>query len=62
MIAGVRPWRDDDAVSSIYALVCFSLSVGVLTAITAEFLRGAGVVRTQTGRNLLSSAFLAYPA
>ncbi len=58
MIAGVRPWTEDDATSSIYALVCLSLSVGVLTAIAAEFLRGAGVVRTQTGRNLLSSAFL----
>ena len=58
MIAGIRPWTEDDATSSIYALVCLSLSVGVLTAITAEFLRGAGVIRTQTGRNLLSSGLL----
>ena len=58
MIAGVRPWRDDDPVASIYALVCFSLSLGVITAITAEFLRGANVVRQQVGTNLFSSALL----
>ena len=58
MITGIRPWQEDDATSSIYALVCLSLSAGVITAIMAEFLRGAGVLRTQTGRNLLSSAFL----
>ncbi len=55
---GLRPWREDDPTSSIYALVCLSLSVGVLVAILAEFLRGANVVRTQTGRNLASSALL----
>ncbi len=58
MIAGIRPWTEDDPTSSVYALVCISLSVGVLTAITAEFLRGANVVRTQTQRNLFSSALL----
>jgi cytochrome c-type biogenesis protein CcmF len=58
MACGLRPWRDDDTTASIYALVCFSLAAGVITAIAAEFLRGAGVVRTQTGKNLLSSAFL----
>jgi cytochrome c-type biogenesis protein CcmF len=58
MVAGVRPWREDDAISSIYALVCFALGAGVITAITAEFLRGAGVVRTQTGKNLAASALL----
>ncbi|MDE1161650.1 MAG: heme lyase CcmF/NrfE family subunit [Acidobacteriaceae bacterium] len=58
MACGLRPWRDDDATASIYALVCFSLSAGVITAIAAEFLRGAGVVRTQTGKNLLSSMIL----
>jgi cytochrome c-type biogenesis protein CcmF len=56
MLAGVRPWRDDDVTGSVYALVCFSLGAGVITAITSEFLRGAGVVRTQTGSNLLASA------
>jgi cytochrome c-type biogenesis protein CcmF len=55
---GVRPWKDDDPTASIYALVCFSLSIGVLTAIVAEFLRGASVVSTQTGKNLVSAVVL----
>ncbi|MBW4040085.1 MAG: heme lyase CcmF/NrfE family subunit [Acidobacteria bacterium] len=58
MIAGVRPWLDDDPTSSIYALVCFALGAGVITAITAEFLRGANVVRTQTSKGLIASAVL----
>ena len=58
MAFGVRPWKDDDATGLIYALVCFSLSAGVITSITSEFLRGAGVVRSQTGKNLLLSAVL----
>jgi len=58
MISGVRPWKDDDATSSIYALVCFSLSAGVITSIFSEFLRGAGVVRTQTGKDLFTSGFM----
>jgi cytochrome c-type biogenesis protein CcmF len=58
MAAGVHPWQDDDGTASIYALVCFSIGAGVITAITSEFLRGAGVVRTQTGKNLVSSAIL----
>jgi cytochrome c-type biogenesis protein CcmF len=58
MAFGVRPWQSDDATSQIYALVCLSLCAGVATAILAEFLRGAAVVRTQTERNLFSSAVL----
>ncbi len=69
MATGLHPWQEDDPTSSIYALVCLSLSAGVITAIGAEFFRGAGVVRTQSrigeggvgtqpGRNLLSSAIL----
>jgi cytochrome c-type biogenesis protein CcmF len=58
MLAGVHPWADDNPTSSIYALVCFALGAGVITAIGAEFLRGANVVRTQTGKNLLSSTIL----
>ena len=58
MACGVRPWKDDDATSSIYALVCFALGAGVITAIFSEFLRGAGVIRTQSGRNLAASAFV----
>jgi cytochrome c-type biogenesis protein CcmF len=55
---GVRPWKDDNPSGGIYALVCLALSAGVITAIASEFLRGAGVVRTQTGKNLLASAIL----
>jgi cytochrome c-type biogenesis protein CcmF len=63
MAAGVRPWTsavrsEGDVTSNIYALVCFALGAGVMTAITAEFLRGAGVVRTQTGKNVFASAVL----
>jgi cytochrome c-type biogenesis protein CcmF len=58
IIAGVRPWTDDDATGGIYALVCFALGAGVITAITSEFLRGAGVVRTQSGKNLFLSSIL----
>jgi len=63
IIAGVRPWsaevQADGAVGSkIYALVCIALGVGVITAIVAEFLRGANVVHTQTGKNLLESTIL----
>jgi cytochrome c-type biogenesis protein CcmF len=69
MLTGLRPWNEpDDPTGAIYALVCFSLSAGVITAILSEFLRGANVIRTQSrigdggvgtkpGKNLLSSAF-----
>src|ERR1700722_11033154 len=52
MASGVRPWHDDSSAGGIYALVCSALSAGVVTAITAEFLRGSAVIRTQTGKNL----------
>ncbi len=56
MAAGVRPWNDgDDMHATIFSLVTFSLAAGVITAITSEFLRGANVVRTQTGKNLFAS-------
>ncbi|HEX5282592.1 MAG TPA: heme lyase CcmF/NrfE family subunit [Bryocella sp.] len=59
MITGLRPWNEPDgSTGAIYSLVCFSLAAGVITAIVTEFLRGANVVRTQTSRNLLSSAIL----
>ncbi len=58
MLSGLHPWADTDPTGSIYSLVCFSLGAGVIAAIAAEFLRGAGVVRTQTGKNLLSAAVL----
>jgi cytochrome c-type biogenesis protein CcmF len=59
MLSGVRPWTDgDDWQTTLFSLMAFTLGAGVLTAISAEFLRGAGVVRTQTGQNLFSSAVL----
>jgi cytochrome c-type biogenesis protein CcmF len=59
LIAGVRPWEaGDDWQGTLFSLVTFTLAAGVITAITAEFLRGASVVRTQTGKNLLASTAL----
>jgi cytochrome c-type biogenesis protein CcmF len=56
IIAGVRPWSaGDDMQSEIFSLVTFTLAAGVITAIAAEFLRGAAVVRTQTGKSLFGS-------
>jgi cytochrome c-type biogenesis protein CcmF len=56
---GVRPWAaGDDWQATLFSLVTFTLAAGVITAITAEFLRGASVVRTQTGKNLLASTIL----
>ncbi len=57
MIAGIRPWTaGEDWQSNLFSLIAFALAAGVTTAIGAEFLRGANVVRVQTGQNLLSSA------
>jgi len=59
IIAGVRPWNDgDDMESTFFSLIAFTLAAGVITAIVEEFTRGASVVRTQTGKNLLSSMLL----
>ena len=56
---GVRPWAaGDDWQSTLFSLVTFTLAAGVITAIGAEFLRGASVVATQTGKNLLASTVL----
>jgi cytochrome c-type biogenesis protein CcmF len=56
MAGGIRPWAaGDDWQATLFSLLAFSLAAGVITAISAEFLRGANVVRTQTGQNLLSS-------
>jgi cytochrome c-type biogenesis protein CcmF len=59
LVLGVRPWKDGafDG-GKFYALVAFSLSASVLTAIVSEFLRGAAVIRKQTGRNLFSATWL----
>jgi cytochrome c-type biogenesis protein CcmF len=56
MIGGMRPWTaGDDWQSVFFSLLAFSLAAFVITAISAEFLRGAAVVRTQTGQNLVSA-------
>jgi cytochrome c-type biogenesis protein CcmF len=56
---GVRPWAaGDDWQATLFSLVTFTLAAGVITAISAEFLRGASVVKTQTGKNLLASTIL----
>ncbi len=56
MAAGIRPWTaGDDWQSSLFSLLAFALAAGVTTAISAEFLRGANVVRTQTGQNIVAS-------
>jgi cytochrome c-type biogenesis protein CcmF len=52
MVCGVRPWEGE---SNFYSLVAWSLAALVTTAIGAEFLRGAVVIRAHTGKNLLSS-------
>ncbi|HEX4322968.1 MAG TPA: cytochrome c-type biogenesis CcmF C-terminal domain-containing protein [Acidobacteriaceae bacterium] len=52
---GVKPWEDE---AYFYSLMTFSLAVAVATSVCSEFLRGAVVVRRQTGKNLLASALL----
>ena len=57
--SGVHPWSaGDDMQAEIFSLITFSLAAGVITAIVAEFLRGAAVVSTQTGKNLFGSTIL----
>jgi cytochrome c-type biogenesis protein CcmF len=59
LAVGVRPWEaGDDWQATLFSLVTFTLAAGVITAIAAEFLRGANVVATQTGKNLLASTVL----
>ncbi len=59
LAVGVRPWAaGDDWQSTLFSLVTFTLAAGVITAITAEFLRGASVVATQTGKSLPASTVI----
>jgi cytochrome c-type biogenesis protein CcmF len=59
LVAGVRPWRDGTfSDGDFYALVAFAVSAAVITAILSEFLRGAGVISRQTGRNLFVATWL----
>jgi cytochrome c-type biogenesis protein CcmF len=43
--------------ATIFSLMTLSLAAGVITAIASEFLRGAHVVATQTGKNLVAATF-----
>ncbi len=59
LVAGVRPWHDGGIdQGNFYALVAFALAAGVLTAILSEFVRGAGVIAKQSGRNYFESMVL----
>jgi cytochrome c-type biogenesis protein CcmF len=59
LVEGVRPWQNGALdQGNFYALVAFSLSIAVATAILSEFLRGAAVIAKQTGRNLFVGTFL----
>ena len=59
LAVGVRPWKDGAfSTGDFYALVAFAVSAAVMTAILSEFLRGAGVISRQTGRNLLVGTWL----
>jgi cytochrome c-type biogenesis protein CcmF len=52
---GERPWREQ---GSLYSFVVFSIAAGVITAISSEFLRGAHVMKVQTGKNVLAATLL----
>jgi cytochrome c-type biogenesis protein CcmF len=56
LIGGVHPWADADSwLSTTFSLIAFALAATVTTAISSEFLRGANVIRTQTGQNIVLS-------
>ena len=57
--AGANPWKGGSfSTGSFYAVVSFALAAAVMTAILSEFLRGAGVISRQTGRNLAVGLWL----
>jgi len=59
LAVGVKPWKDGAIdQGNFYALVAFAVSAGVLVAIFSEFLRGAGVIARQSGRNHFSAMYL----
>jgi cytochrome c-type biogenesis protein CcmF len=58
LAVGVKPWKDGALdQGNFYALVAFALSAAVMTAICSEFLRGAGVIAKQSGRNHFSAMY-----
>jgi cytochrome c-type biogenesis protein CcmF len=59
LAVGDRPYHDGAWDSGqFYALVAWSTAVSVFSAILSEFLRGGGVIRKQTGKNLFESILL----
>jgi len=59
LAVGDRPYHDGAFDSGqFYALVAWSTAVSVFSAILSEFLRGGGVIRRQTGKNLFASMLL----
>ena len=54
---GVHPWEifTTSDQGSFYSFIAFTLAAVVVTAITSEFLRGAGVIARHTGQNLFAS-------
>jgi cytochrome c-type biogenesis protein CcmF len=52
---GERPWQEQ---GSLYSFVVFSIAAGVVTAISSEFLRGAHVLKVQTGKNVFAAILL----
>jgi cytochrome c-type biogenesis protein CcmF len=51
---GVRPWQDE---GHLYSLMTFALAAAVGTAVLSEFVRGANVVRRQTGKNIAAAMY-----
>jgi cytochrome c-type biogenesis protein CcmF len=58
IVCGVHPWEifTTSDQGSFYSFFAFTIGAMVVTAISAEFLRGAGVISRNTGQNLFSSA------
>jgi len=54
---GVHPWEifTTKDQGSFYSFIAFTLAAVVVTAISAEFLRGANVISRHTGQNLFAS-------
>ena len=57
IVCGVHPWEifTTNDQGSFYAFFAFTLGAMVVTAISAEFLRGAGVISRHTGQGLFAS-------
>lgn len=55
LVGGLKPWADEGV---FYALMTWALSAAVATAILSEFVRGAGVIHRQTGKNVAEAMLL----